>query len=344
VQAVQPGIIILAIILCTLVKSIKQPNMATSSLLNTVGHNVVDRLQSTSSSISAAACICSLMVLGILVYRVWFHPLAGIPGPFLARLTGLWRTYHYFRGTWHDDILALHNTYGRVVRIAPGELSVVDGDTLKRLYGHGKPAKKTPWYSTWEIPGASTAFFAQQDPKYHAFLRKRVSHVYSMTSIVAMEPYIQSCLDLMLQLLQKYADSGETVDMSEWTNAFAYDVVGEIAYGERFGHLESEKDVMGLRQAIFDRFYLMANMGHVWGQMFFFDNCVTGTLVKWLGLVNTSPYAKFQSWTNEKVTERREGRSGSSRKDMLNHFLNMKQMNGEPATHSEVMMEALNIV
>jgi hypothetical protein len=29
---------------------------------------------------------------------------------------------------------------------------------------------------------------------------------------------------------------------------------------------------------------------------------------------------------------------------MLNRFLNMKQMNGEPATHSEVMVEALNIV
>jgi cytochrome P450 len=318
--------------------------MAMSFLLNTFGRNAGDHLQSVNARFFAAVCTSSLMVLLILIYRIWFHSLAGIPGPFLGRVSGLWRTYRYFRGTWHDDVLALHNKYGRVVRIAPSELSVVDGDALKRLYGHGKSAKKTPWYSTWEIPGASTAFFAQQDPKYHAFLRKRVSHVYSMTSIVAMEPYIQGCLDLMLQLLQKYADNGEAVDMSEWTNAFAYDVVGEIAYGERFGHLESEKDVMGLRQAIFDRFYLMANMGHVWGQMSFFDNPVTGAFVKWLGLVNTSPYAKFQSWTNEKVLARREGKTGNSRKDMLNHFLNMKQRNGEPASHSEVMMEALNIV
>jgi len=318
--------------------------MATNSFFKTLTGEVIEHLQSSGSRFFAAVCLLSFTVLVTVIYRLWFHPLAGIPGPLLARLTGLWRTYHYFRGTWHEDVLALHNKYGRVVRVAPGEVSVVDGGTLKKLYGHGKPAQKTPWYSTWEIPGASTAFFAQQDPKYHSFLRKRVSHVYSMTSIVAMEPYIQGCLDLMIQLLHKYADSGETIDMSEWTNAFAYDVVGEIAFGERFGHLETEEDVMGLRQAIFDRFYLMANMGHVWGQMFFFDNPVTGTLVKWLGLVNTSPYAKFQSWTNEKVLARREGKSGSSRKDMLNHFLNMKTMNGEPAPHSEVMMEALNIV
>lgn len=286
-----------------------------------------------------------LAIIGVLFYRALLHPLAGIPGPFLAKFTGLWRSYRYFCGTWHDDVLTLHDRYGRVVRIAPSEVSIVDGDVLKKLYGHGKPAKKTEWYSTWEIPGAATAFFAQQDPKYHSFLRKRVSHVYSMTSVVGMEPYIQGCLDLMLHLLRKHADAGTTIDMSEWTNAFAYDVVGEIAYGERFGHLKAETDVMGLRQAIFDRFYLMANMGHMWGQMFILDNPFVATILARLKIVNTLPYARFSTWTDEKVRARRDaGPEGKSRKDMLNHFLNMKNVNGDPASHKEVMMEALNIV
>lgn len=290
------------------------------------------------------SCLTFATVAAILFYRAVLHPLKSIPGPFLARFTGLWRSYHYFRGTWHDDVLAIHERYGRVVRIAPDEVSVVDSETLKNLYGHGKPAKKTPWYSTWEIPGAATAFFAQQDPKYHSFLRKRVSHVYSMTSIVAMEPYIQGCLDLMLQLLRKHADAGNIVDISEWTNAFAYDVVGEIAYGERFGHLQTETDVMGFRQAIFDRFYWMANMGHMWGQMFLVDNPIGSGIMRLTGMINTKPYQSFAAWTDGKVRARRDGKEGTDRKDMLNHFLQMKQFNGEPAKHEEVMMEALNIV
>ena len=68
--------------------------------------------------------LCSLLCL--IVYRIAFHPLRNIPGPFLAKLTGHWRNDRTWRGTWHDDILQLHERYGRVVRIAPNEVSVVD--------------------------------------------------------------------------------------------------------------------------------------------------------------------------------------------------------------------------
>ena len=85
-----------------------------------------------------------VLLTWIVFYRLFLHPLAGVPGPFVARFTGLWRTTRYFKGTWFDDILGLHQKYGRVVRIAPNEVSFVDGDALKRIYGHGKPCKKAP--------------------------------------------------------------------------------------------------------------------------------------------------------------------------------------------------------
>ena len=84
----------------------------------------------------------TVLLTWIIFYRLFLHPLAGVPGPFVARFTGLWRTTKYFKGTWFDDILGLHQKYGRVVRIAPNEVSFVDGEALKRLYGHGKPCKK----------------------------------------------------------------------------------------------------------------------------------------------------------------------------------------------------------
>ena len=82
------------------------------------------------------------LLIWIVFYRLFLHPLAGVPGPFVARFTGLWRTTKYFQGTWYQDILVLHKKYGRVVRIAPNEVSFVDGEALKRIYGHGKPCKK----------------------------------------------------------------------------------------------------------------------------------------------------------------------------------------------------------
>lgn len=72
----------------------------------------------------------------------FFHSLRKVPGPALASVSQLWRNIRYFRGTWHDDVVSLHQKYGKVVRIAPDEVSFVDGTALKSLYGMGKASQK----------------------------------------------------------------------------------------------------------------------------------------------------------------------------------------------------------
>jgi len=89
-----------------------------------------------------ASLIGVAFILIHVAYNTLLHPLRKVPGPLLARATGLWRTVKYFRGTWLDDIVDLHRTYGPVVRIAPNEISFVDEPALKELYGHGKASVK----------------------------------------------------------------------------------------------------------------------------------------------------------------------------------------------------------
>ena len=85
--------------------------------------------------------IVALWILDI-IYKCTFHQLASVPGPFLAKFSQSWRNIRYFRGVWHSEIVALHQKYGSVVRIAPNELSIVDTAALKQLYGHGTKATK----------------------------------------------------------------------------------------------------------------------------------------------------------------------------------------------------------
>jgi len=277
-----------------------------------------------------------------ILYRLFLHPLARIPGPRLARVSGFWRQYHYWAGTWHDDILKLHETYGRAVRIAPNEVSITDGEAVKRLYGHGNPTVKTAWYDTWAPQNMAPGLFQTRDRKLHSFLRKRVSGVYSMTAIRKFEVYIQACLNLMLQQLMKHARRGDTVDMAEWTNAFAFDVVGELAYGEELGHLRTETDVLNLRNNIYSAFVLMSNLGHTAGQMRLIDNKYVATLLAALGMKN--PSQDFMEWTGVKINARLEGKTGGDREDMLAHFVKMKDQNGNPVGTAEVVIEALAIM
>ncbi|KAF3387027.1 Cytochrome P450 momooxygenase [Penicillium rolfsii] len=280
------------------------------------------------------------LVIMFLFYRQYLHPLAGIPGPFLARFTGQWRSWHYFKGQWHDIILELHTKYGRVVRIAPNEISIVDEKTMRILYGHGTKSKKTHWYATWDVPNTAPGLFATRDPKEHAFLRRRVSSAFSMTAILKFEIHIQDCFDLLFEKMRKY--SGQVVNMSEWTNAVAYDVVGELAFGEQLGHLRTETDVMGIRQAILDGFFMMANLGHYWSQGKFLSHPIVAKWMARLGMPNA--FLDFRLWTLNKVRERRESPLATERHDMLRHFLAMKDVNSNPASDGEVLIEAMNIV
>jgi cytochrome P450 len=284
----------------------------------------------------------AVVLLSFFTYRALLHPLAHIPGPFLAKFTGWWRHYHYFRGTWHDDILKVHRKYGRIVRIAPNELSVVDVDATKQLYGHGHNAPKTDWYATWEVPNAAPGLFAARDKKLHAFLRKRVAGAYSMSAILKYEVFIQDCLDLMLSRLEKHAEAGSTVNMANWTNAFAFDVVGELAYGEQLGHLRTETDYNGLRKAIFDGFIVMSTFGHFVGQSRLINNKFVNGILQLLGVPDA--FVGFQTWTARRVEERINNPGGNPREDMLSHFVRMKTDKGEPASFNEVLIEAMNIM
>lgn len=301
------------------------------------------RLQMHSVSVvgwQAWALTSGLLVL--IIYRLFFHPLAHIPGPLLARLSGWWRTYRYFRGTWHDDILEIHRKYGAVVRIAPNELSVVDAHATKQLYGHGHNTQKTTWYQTWEVASSAPGLFSTQDKRLHAHLRKRVSGAYSMSAILKFEKYIQDCLDLMLCQLKKHAEAGNTVNMSEWTNALAFDIVGELAYGAPLGHLQTETDVMGLRKAIFGGFFMMANFGHLPGQSKFLTNSWANSLMSVMGIEN--PLIEFRQWSTEKVRSRTDNIDAVKRDDMLAHFIGMKNEKNERVSFEEILMEALGIM
>lgn len=82
------------------------------------------------------------ILLLVSFYRIFFHPLRRIPGPFAAKFTELWRTTKYAKGNWHQDILDLHRQYGPVVRVSPNEISIVDKIGLTEVFGHGKGTRK----------------------------------------------------------------------------------------------------------------------------------------------------------------------------------------------------------
>ncbi|KFY35733.1 hypothetical protein V494_05668 [Pseudogymnoascus sp. VKM F-4513 (FW-928)] len=197
----------------------------------------------------------SILLLGagfyiIFSFILWLiDPLRTIPGPILARFTRLWYLYKIYKGDFEKTNVNLHKKYGPVVRIAPNEYSIDDVGAAKVIYGHGNAFVKAPWYWAWMPPDPSKAsLFADLDPHRHSVQRRKFASAYSMSSLVGYEPFVDNCSSLFLSRFHEMAQSGRNVNFGHWFQCYAFDVIGEITFGKRFGFLDmgvDEEDVFG---------------------------------------------------------------------------------------------------
>ncbi|PVI00580.1 cytochrome P450 [Periconia macrospinosa] len=173
--------------------------------------------------------------------RAYVSKKQGIPGPFLARFSRLWYLHQIRKRTFHLSNIELHKKYGPVVRIAPNEFSIDDAEAVKIIYGHGTLFNKSPWYYAAGHP-YNRDLFTEQDAKLHAEKRRTVASLYSMSTLLHMEPCVHECTSLLKDRLTEFATSRTVFNLQYWLQCYAFDVIGLITVAERFGFLDEGKD------------------------------------------------------------------------------------------------------
>ena len=165
-----------------------------------------------------------------------------------------------------------------------------------------------------------------------------------MTSILAMEPLLSDVLALNLKRLGDFADSKEVVHIDDWVQYFTFDVVGQLAMGGILGFLDRGEDVDGIIGSIHDGFWAMSNMGYFPLQMFWFNNPVSKWIVKHFGGDKMNAFDVFLEWLERKVDHRMSHGLGDARWDMLQHFIDAKDLAGQPVNKAEVMIEGIHVL
>ena len=158
------------------------------------------------------------------IYQRHFHPLASVPGPFLASLSRLWLAQHSRSGDMHRTMISLHATLGPLVRTGPNEVSVADLTAIKTIYGAGTKFRKSDWYSVWQGKGVHLRkfdLFAERDEGVHGRQRGLVSAAYSMAGLRGLEPAVDGCVSKFLEKMGEKS-GGEEVDMGKWVQLFAF--------------------------------------------------------------------------------------------------------------------------
>lgn len=125
----------------------------------------------------------SAYILGLIVYRIYFHPLANIPGPLIAKITDLYSTYHALRGDRHLEFWRCHEKYGNVVRFGPNSISFNSNTALKEIYGFKSNARKADFYKAFWASKDSASTHSSIDKAIHARKRRVLSHAFSDAAI-----------------------------------------------------------------------------------------------------------------------------------------------------------------
>ena len=183
------------------------------------------------------------------LWRYFSDPLRSVPGPLLARFTRLWEANRGRQGHIELDTIRLHKQYGPVVRLAPGRYSLNDPSAVRVLYGHGSKFAKTSYYSSFQDPGYPN-IFSQRDIHAHSEMRRKAASLYSVTSLVSYESFVDRCTSQFCQILGDFADAGDSLHVPTWLQYYAFDVIGEITVGRPFGMMDTRSDDQGILTAI----------------------------------------------------------------------------------------------
>ncbi|KAI1172889.1 cytochrome P450 [Nemania sp. FL0916] len=154
--------------------------------------------------ISIQYIVVSVLVyfIAVAIYRLFFHPLAQFPGPKLAALTRLYKTYHdiVHNGGYASKIAKLHEKYGRLVRISPSELHVDDPSFFEKLYsGDGHK---------------------DEYAKLHRARIASLKRAFSKEMVVIQQYIIRQNVMELFERISTFSQSGELVDLGTSISEF----------------------------------------------------------------------------------------------------------------------------
>lgn len=159
------------------------------------------------------------------------------------------------QGRIHRSIEAGHQQYGKfthvwmqaaadlskqgpVLRVSPNELSFASVSSWKSIYGHrsgGMQPTKSEFYDMYGSGFRSLCIGSERVPEKHRQMKSFLSAAFSTKALLEQEPLVSQIVDAFVTRLGKDGGPETTgLNMTKWTEMVAFDILGEMAFGESF--------------------------------------------------------------------------------------------------------------
>lgn len=98
---------------------------------------------------------------------------------------------------------------------------------------------KSEFYEMFGSGFDSLCIASERNPRVHSRMRKSLTPAFSTEALVEQESIVQSCIDGFIEKVGERGTREEGLDLSKWFEMLAFDIVGEMAFGESFHCIEN---------------------------------------------------------------------------------------------------------
>ncbi|PWY82160.1 putative benzoate 4-monooxygenase cytochrome P450 [Aspergillus heteromorphus CBS 117.55] len=172
-----------------------------------------------------------IYAVALVIYRFYYHPLAHIPGPTLAKGTYLFEWYYdlYLGGQLTFKLQELHEEYGPVIRINPDEVHIHDPDFFDEVYNQTNGRAVKP-QRVAEVFGPYPAAMGTQTHELHHIRRSALNPLFSRRSVQNLVPTMRKSIDILCTRLYAACKSDETFNMKHMYAALTLDIINDFCF------------------------------------------------------------------------------------------------------------------
>lgn len=96
--------------------------------------------------------------------------------------------------------------------------------------------------------GSLPAVFYTRDENLHKVIKTPIAPLFSLSNVLPLEVFVNRELEVLFQQLNtRFVSSGDTFDLADWLQYFAFNVMGTLTFSKRqvigFGNMEGMSTV-----------------------------------------------------------------------------------------------------
>ncbi|KAI0165386.1 benzoate 4-monooxygenase cytochrome P450 [Hypoxylon sp. FL1284] len=194
--------------------------------------------------IHMSACLELLSLLSLLlllvkvIYNLFFHPLANIPGPFWARVSSIPSWYYANRGDRHIWLWKQFQRYGNRVRPEPNTVLFCGPQAYADIYSSRSNVRRSHFYEAFKRNERENTLLTTIDVAAHAHRRRRLNLCFTEKSVRAASAFVVKHVDRWIDIILEEnpirTEWSSPVDFSNKIDALIFDIMTDLSFGKSF--------------------------------------------------------------------------------------------------------------